>query len=98
MAGPGVLTLRPGSRGHPPQGAQRQDLHEDAGGNFSYHAVGRALSRRWFNWRGVTVQRRSNGAADPVATVNAAFAPVATMSGEEPILGVFVHHGTITRQ
>ncbi len=39
------------------------------------------------------MQRRNNGAADPVATVNAAFAPVAMMSGEEPILGVFVHHG-----
>ena len=39
------------------------------------------------------MQRRDDGAADPVATVNAAFAPVATTSGEEPILGVFVHHG-----
>ena len=76
-----------------PPGAPGADMHEDAGGNFSYHAVGRALSRRQFNWRGVAVQRRGNGSVDPVATVDAAFAPVVTGTGEAPILGIFVHHG-----
>ena len=93
MAGPEALAAplegMPRGRG----GAPRVDRHEDAGGNFSYHAVGRALGRRWFHWRGVAVLRDDHGQVNAEATVAAAFAPVVAPTGEEPILGVFVHHG-----
>ena len=41
----------------------------------------------------MTVCRSPTGTIDARGTADAAFAPVATMYGELPILGVFVHQG-----
>ena len=67
--------------------------HEDAAGNYSYLAVGRALGRRQFDWRLVRPQFGPAGLVDAVATVAAAFAPEPLIMGPKPMLGVFVHLG-----
>ena len=92
MAGPEALAEPSVGPARRPGVEHDVDRHEDTGGNFSYHAVGRALGRRRFHWRGVTVRRDHHGHVDPGATVTAAFAPVALSGEEVPILGIFVHH------
>ena len=93
MAGPESLAGRQALGAQRPEGAPGVEDHDDAGGNFSYHAVGRALGRRRFHWRGVTVRRDRSGRVDPGATVEAAFAPEPMGVSAVPVLGVFVHHG-----
>ena len=61
------------------------DAHEDAGGNFSYQAVGYALSHRRFDWRGVTVCRSRSGVVDATATVDASFAPMRRDQGKHAL-------------
>jgi hypothetical protein len=71
----------------------QREAHEDASGNFTYQAVGRALGRRQFDWRGISPRHDARGDVDPHATVEAAFAPAMTEQGLQPILGIFVHLG-----
>ena len=88
----GVATpasLQEGPGGRVPLGG----AHEFPGGYFSSEAVGYALGRRRFDWRGVRMERTSSGADDPGATMAAAFAPVQEPGGPYPTLGVFVHQG-----
>ena len=72
----------------------RQEQHEDANGNFTYQAVGRALGNRRFDWRGVAVQYNESGEADGERTVQHAFGDVHIGQGRKPILGIFVHTGS----
>ena len=55
--------------------------HEDATGFFSSEAVGRALGRRRFDWRGLNVVTSPTGVVDAVSTVRGAFAPVPSAGG-----------------
>ena len=69
-------------------------VHNTPYGDFSSVAVGRALARRRFDWRGVRLRRDALGAIDTPATVDGAFGRVETAAGLVPILGAFVHQGS----
>ena len=69
-------------------------VHSSPIGDFSSEAVGRALARRRFDWRGVRLRFDALGVIDTSATVNGAFGRVETAAGLVPILGVFVHQGS----
>ena len=67
--------------------------HSTVQGDFSCEAVGRALARRRFDWRGVRLRYDALGAVDAPATIDGAFGLIETAAGQVPILGVFVHQG-----
>ncbi len=67
--------------------------HSTEQGDFSCEAVGRALARRRFDWRGVRLHYDGLGAVDIPATVEGAFGHIDSPAGRVPILGVFVHQG-----
>ena len=69
-------------------------VHNTPYGDFSSEAVGRALARRRFDWRGARLRFDALGAIDASAIVNGAFGRVETAAGLVPILGVFVHQGS----
>jgi hypothetical protein len=67
--------------------------HSDVTGYFSSEAVGRAIGRRYFEWRGVRVHSTPQNNPDPHATVEAAFRPAILRTGAAAVLGIFVHQG-----
>ncbi len=67
--------------------------HALPGGWFSSEAVGFALGRRRFDWRGVELVLDAAGQPNPQATMAAAFDPVNHHAGPLPTLGIFIHHG-----
>ena len=67
--------------------------HSTEQGDFSCEAVGRALARRRFDWRGVHLHYDGLGTVDVPATVEGAFGHIDSPAGRVPILGVFIHQG-----
>ena len=67
--------------------------HELPGGNFSSEAVGRALGRRRFDWRAVTLVHTPSGSWDPEGTVAEAFGPVVSSFQQYPVLGFLFTKG-----
>ena len=66
--------------------------HDTPTGNFSSEAIGRALGRRYFDWRGVQLYSSGSVVNDELTVVEA-FGSITLSSGPVPILGVFVHQG-----
>ena len=93
IADPGSLAHDARS-GPPPDPSGLRIAHELPGGYFSSEAVGRALGRRRFDWRAVTLAPTPSGSWDPEGTVRDAFGPVVRSFQQYPVLGIFVHHGT----